>query len=292
MVNNKKEIIIDYMINAPCNLDCPFCYGPNPKMEGSLNKKNKLKLLENFHKNGVTKIVIAGGEPTLSKDLVEVCKKGCELGLGISLQTNGFFQKKLSQVLNYIDWIAIPIDGVSNESQMLMRSSKSHLTNSELALKNVNQFNLCSQRKIHIKVGTVVSKSNLMELMEIAGLLTNYNISVWKLYKIRKRGKGQSFYNENFVEDNQVTNELSKIKSRFPTLNIHYSASEDSKDSYILVDPDSSTYIIAGKQQIKFGELFNKKGEFLEKKFIEILDLSNSDLIYQNISKSFPGWLK
>ena len=163
-MNNYDGFIIEYMINSPCNLSCPFCFGPDPKLNQSLSKDLKLKLIRNLKKNNVKKIIIAGGEPTLEEDIIDVCKLSNSLGIGISLQTNGFYLNVLRDLLEYIDFLALPLDGIHKQSQLKMRTSINHFENTTKALELVSSYNLTAKRRIKVKIGTVLSKFNIDEI--------------------------------------------------------------------------------------------------------------------------------
>jgi MoaA/NifB/PqqE/SkfB family radical SAM enzyme len=87
----QTKIAIDYMINAVCNLNCIFCYGPIFNKNVEMNFNLKLKLMDGLIRNGIRIMVIGGGEPFLSDDLAEFCKISNQKGLKIGIQTNGFF---------------------------------------------------------------------------------------------------------------------------------------------------------------------------------------------------------
>lgn len=282
--------IVDYMINAPCNLKCPFCYGPDPHLKGELSTSGKLELLRNLSLHKVKRIVIAGGEPTLSRDLEEVCSTAHQSGIGVSLQTNAFSLDKITKVLPFLDWIAFPLDGITERSQVIMRTDEKHYDKFTEATALVQAYNNDHAKKVKIKVGTVVSKYNIDELEVIASILSQLSITVWKIYKIRKRGKGEEIFGSFTVADEIVSDKIKSITDQFPALNINYSYQESTSDSYIIIDPDSKTYVISGAHQTDFGKIMDGN-TFLTNKFDEILHFANKDLILNNINKSFPGWL-
>lgn len=286
-----KNIAIDYMINAPCNLKCPFCYGPPPKMKGELNKEQKFHLIKNLKVNGIDKIVIAGGEPLLCDDIYDLLEFASKTGVSIGIQTNGFFLNKLETVLKFVDWIALPLDGISLNAQMKMRTSDEHYSYFLQAIRLIKTHQ--SSRKgnqLKIKVGTVVTKYNVAEIEQIATILAKLNINVWKLYKLRKRGKGNEIFNDYHVVDMEVERIVGIIKSKYPSLNIFYSTDNEISDSYVIIDPDSSTYIIKGDILHNIGRLILDSSTFNIQAWKEILEYTDFQSMATNISKSFPNW--
>lgn len=291
MNNIISKIAIDYMINAPCNLKCPFCYGPNPDMKGELSKQSKILLFDKLRSNGVNKIVIGGGEPTLSNDLYDLIRYGNSIGIGIGLQTNSFFLSKIDLGLQYLDWLAIPFDGISIESQVMMRTNEKHF---EVLLESLNYIKYKKSQgainQLKIKIGTVISKYNIDEIEKMAMILSEYDINVWKLYKVRKRGKGIAIFDEFEVGDEIVNNIVRTIKAKHKNLNIYYSSYSSSIDSYIIIDPDSSTYVIKGLEQHLIGKLISENGNFSQEIWDGIVGICDLNSIITNINKSFPNW--
>ncbi len=287
---NNSDFIIDYMITSRCNLSCDFCYGPTPDSIKELNKEQKIQLIEKLYDIGVTKIIIAGGEPTLSSDLISVCQKAKEYGIGLGLQTNAFFESSLEKVLPYLDWVALPIDGVTTNAQLVMRSSRLHLAKTLNALSLIKDYNQSYEHSVKVKIGTVICQKNFGELERVASILNSYEVDVWKIYQLRKRGKGKHFSSKYFIEDFAISAILKKIMIKFPNLPIYYST--DKNDAYVIIDPDSRTYIINNISTQDFGRLIDGESSSFDKtKFIDIMDMSNEEQIKYNISKSFPGWI-
>ena len=286
-----SQIAIDYMINAPCNLKCPFCYGPNPKMRGELKLQQKITLAKNLKSNNIERIVIAGGEPLLCKDMYGFCEFAHSIGLNLGLQTNAFFKDKLEAILPFLDWVAFPLDGISPAAQLKMRTSDEHLKFFLEALELVKAYRLKNATgSPKIKVGTVLSKYNITEVGEMAKIISSNDISVWKWYKLRERGKATEIFDEFSVSDDIVKNLFKEIKSQFPSLNIYYSTDNVVTDSYVIIDPDSSTYVIKGRGQQQFGRLITETGAFDAGVWAAITAFTDFKAMAGNIQQSFPNW--
>jgi len=75
----RAEIIQDY---APCNQDCIFCNAPPDIPPGLPTEKTRETILQLLN-DGVEKIILSGGEPTLRKDLVDIIRFARENGAKI-----------------------------------------------------------------------------------------------------------------------------------------------------------------------------------------------------------------
>jgi len=288
---NLSDIAIDYMINALCNLSCPFCYGPVLDYKNELSTKMKLILIDSLILHGINFVIISGGEPLLCDDLEEFCRTSYQNGLRIGIQTNGYYIEKLKAILHLLDWVALPLDGIANLSQIKMRTSSKHFFKFSDSISLAIDYKNNNNKALKIKIGTVVSKYNIHELEDMASILSNKNIDVWKLYRIRKRGKGKEVFEAYQVPDKVVLQQLDKIKNRFESLNIYYSSDDIAHDSYIIIDPDSTSYVINGNKENCFGKLFTETEVFDEEVWERIIKYTNLQMNTNNIKHSFPGWI-
>jgi len=98
-----------------CNFDCPYCHNPDlakgcAAYPSRLNDNSILTFLES-HKTFLDGVVISGGEPTLQKDLQDLCEKIKALGYPIKLDTNGSRPQVLQRLVEggLVDYIAMDI---------------------------------------------------------------------------------------------------------------------------------------------------------------------------------------
>ena len=112
-----------------CNHRCAFCaldyVGHRPIF---LNKSAFDMTLLDMANGGVKAVMYAGeGEPTLHPQLAEIVGYTKELGIDVSLTTNGsaMNQKFLSRSLGYISWIKVSIDAGTKETYLKIHRPKS-----------------------------------------------------------------------------------------------------------------------------------------------------------------------
>ena len=98
-----------------CNFDCPYCHNPDlakgcASYPERLADDDILAFLES-HKSFLDGVVISGGEPTLQKDLAELCEKVKSLGYPIKLDTNGSRPQVLQRLVagGLVDYVAMDI---------------------------------------------------------------------------------------------------------------------------------------------------------------------------------------
>ncbi len=102
-----------------CNFTCPYCHNPElargqyptqiPQDQFLAFLAQRRKLLDG--------VVITGGEPTLYKDLPELCQSIRHLGLAVKLDTNGSHPDQLALLLqaDLVDYIAMDIKTVLHQ---------------------------------------------------------------------------------------------------------------------------------------------------------------------------------
>ena len=83
-------------ITYACNLRCGFCYTDSPRRtlqpSPELSDSEWLAVADQLIEIGAIEAVVTGGEPLLREDVtVEVCRRLAEAGLGVTLNSNGWF---------------------------------------------------------------------------------------------------------------------------------------------------------------------------------------------------------
>jgi len=118
----QKNSFIDYpgkiscvLFLRGCNFHCPYCHNPD-LVTGDLSQTPFIKENEIFdflkgRKSLLEGVVITGGEPTLSDDLIPICEKIRSMGFSVKLDTNGSRPEVIEQIirLDAIDYLAMDI---------------------------------------------------------------------------------------------------------------------------------------------------------------------------------------
>lgn len=118
----QKNSFIDYpgkiscvLFLRGCNFHCPYCHNPD-LVTGDISRTPLIKENEIFdflkdRKDLLDGVVISGGEPTLSDDLITICEKIRSLGYAVKLDTNGSRPEVIEQIIRQdaIDYLAMDI---------------------------------------------------------------------------------------------------------------------------------------------------------------------------------------
>jgi pyruvate formate lyase activating enzyme len=118
----QKSSLIDYpgkiscvLFVSGCNFDCPYCHNPDLVKCSSMSHSSlDLTAVYNFlekRKRFLDGVVISGGEPTLQKGLMALCKMIKDMGYPVKLDTNGSRPQVITQLIDegLVDYIAMDI---------------------------------------------------------------------------------------------------------------------------------------------------------------------------------------
>lgn len=117
-----KNSFIDYpgkissvLFMTGCNFNCPYCHNPdlacNRIQEYNFLHEEKIFAFLESRQGLIEGVVITGGEPTLSPELLRLCGKIKKIGYPIKIDTNGsrpaVIKKLIASAL--VDYIAMDI---------------------------------------------------------------------------------------------------------------------------------------------------------------------------------------
>ena len=164
-------------ITNKCNLHCVACYSLDDKR----NKCKDMSLeeikyaLSELKRVGVTKVVFSGGETFLRKDISDMVIYAKEVLniASIDIITNGTVlnRDELVKVANYVDSIAVSIDGYSKENATFIRDEGIF----ETVIKGVETI-----RDIGIKVSILptIHEKNVYNLIDYVNLSKELNVGI------------------------------------------------------------------------------------------------------------------
>ena len=168
MKNNKKygPGMAIWEITLKCNLKCLHCgSSAGDARINELSTKEGLKLLKQLADLGFKGVTLFGGEPFLRRDWLIFSKEIKDLGMKLSVVSNGFVQARtiLSDLVRLeVDSIQIGIDGASESVHDKIRGVDGSFE------KAVEFIRLSKKAGLSIGAITTVSKLNFKELPAIS----------------------------------------------------------------------------------------------------------------------------
>lgn len=116
----QKTTLLDFpgcvactLFSHGCNLRCPFCHNAGLVIRKAENiiGKDELDTFLTKRKGILDGVCLTGGEPLMQSDAVEFIEYLKGFGYKVKLDTNGFFPKRLEEIINkgLVDYIAMDI---------------------------------------------------------------------------------------------------------------------------------------------------------------------------------------
>ncbi|MFX0012664.1 MAG: anaerobic ribonucleoside-triphosphate reductase activating protein [Candidatus Hermodarchaeota archaeon] len=189
-IPNRSTMVI---FTVGCNLSCGFCHNKYLLYKDVGRDIEVPELMEQIKSNMlVSAVSISGGEPTLQKDLMEICREINQFGKYVSVDTNGTKPSAIMELLPYINRIALDLKGPLNNKKLAKITGSQ--VNSDLIIETFNIIN--SYEDIDFEIRTTYVE-NLMKPNDIDKII---------IFLKKKRFRGdfvlqQYQYSEGVGED-------------------------------------------------------------------------------------------
>ena len=188
---------VNWHLISACNYSCRFCFARNlgeqpvPFSEG-------LTILAHLADAGMEKINFAGGEPLLHPSLFDYCRAARDLGMTVSITTNGSLlsQKLIEEHAACIDWLALSVDSASESTEKrLGRGYGQHVQHC------IDLSDTIRAAGIRLKINTTVTQLTWEE--DMADFIKRTSPDRWKVFQmLHIQGE-----NDDAVADLAVTDE-------------------------------------------------------------------------------------
>jgi len=177
-------------ITLQCNSNCIACQMRREKYKEIMQKKERTMQLSDYEKLfgdakkiGLKRVVISGGEPTLSPDCIEIIGLIKGLNLCCILNTNGFNLGKIyKEILNMgIDEVVLSLDSLQSKIHNQLRRCEGLWERAVAALNDLNNFKKEKRFKSRITIRSILTKYFLEDLDQLINFARRYGIDSWKL---------------------------------------------------------------------------------------------------------------
>ncbi len=174
-----NEIYIS--LSDKCNLNCIYCFNKeerhkrlNNNSNSKISKDKIIEVLKEFKSMNGYKVIFTGGEPTLNKELVEICNEVKKIGLETHFITNGTLLNSIDieKLSECVDSFTISLDSViEKELEVLWGNPNTVLENNIfVALEKINEFSL-NKKKLSITIKPIVSAVNINSLSKLVSVI-------------------------------------------------------------------------------------------------------------------------
>jgi len=173
-------------LTLKCNLKCLHCgSSAGIKRSDELSTKEALQLCHDLSDIGSGGIALMGGEVFLRKDWQIISKEIKDLGIVLSIITNGFFnpEKFIPELVKLgTDCLMIGLDGSSAKTQDEIRNVKGSFEKATAFVRAAKKANL------PVGVITTVHKLNLYELPKLLDFVLKEEIT-WQIQEATPIGR-------------------------------------------------------------------------------------------------------
>lgn len=268
-----KLYSICWNITNKCNESCKFCY--RKLCKDNTLEENK-RIIDNLMQISVEKVSFCGGEPLLYDDLFELVKyirqKNSSIKLAITTNGKVINDTLLKKIIENFDWLTLSLDSLDDEINEQIGRGKEHKNKILSLLKKCNN-------QIKIKINTVATKVNKNELISIYQVISQFNISRWKVfrfYPIRKGKENREIFYLNDLDSKEIEQQISNFQNGQKNIKIQYNDFNAFTTSYFNIYPDGS---IENSKDEEIGNL-------LETSIQEILKRKEQELIHHELRKN------
>lgn len=177
---------VNFHFWAPCNMACGYCFATFDDVriglpKGFLPETEVLDVIRALSVAGFDKINFVGGEPSTCPWLDDLIDFSCDLGLTVSLVTNGTLIDRnwLNRMAGKLHWLGLSMDSLTDETNRRIGR-----TVNGLPMSADRYASLCADvhaAGIRLKINTVVNAFNQGE--SLAGFINEAKPERWKIFQ-------------------------------------------------------------------------------------------------------------
>ena len=187
-------------VTGQCNLRCTHCSVGRDQDEPrpSLDTAEVKRVLSNLAASGTRSVTILGGEATIYRpDLPELIKYAGEVGLGISLNTNGIARSivmKLAE-LPALHEMVVSLDGASAAEHDAVRG-RGTFERTTRTLRQLAATPRAQSGELRVKLAHVLSAGNADSAGKIVTLAAELGVSTLSVKHVRIIGRAEDHRGE------------------------------------------------------------------------------------------------
>ena len=167
-----KPSKVTFIATELCNMRCRHCYSWKTRDRRTLSTEVILDAMDELAAwVGEYKLFVAGGEPTIRKDLAEIIRVASEGGCLVSMATNGFLldRKRTEElVVAGLGHVDVALDSLNPEIHDAFRGRTGTQERALRAIEFLDFYRRKHDRQLFINAAAVVSAWNYAELCAMA----------------------------------------------------------------------------------------------------------------------------
>ncbi len=180
--------VVIWNLTKACNLSCMHCYSSSfaGQFDGELAGEEALGVVKNLSDAGVNYLILSGGEPLLRHDLPTIASYAKQLGMYVSLSTNGTLIN--SSMAGHIvdagfDYVGVSLDGARETHDKFRGMSGSYD-------KSVRGIEILKKEGIKTGIRFTLTQFNIDDLKHIFSLVERTEVEKLYLSHLVYSGRG------------------------------------------------------------------------------------------------------
>jgi MoaA/NifB/PqqE/SkfB family radical SAM enzyme len=226
---SKAPSLVSIALTNVCDLACEFCYAP--KSTHQLSSSDLLRWCKELDALGTLEVAFGGGEPTLYRELPELCAAIWEeTELGISITTHGHHLDPdlIARLHGKVSNLRLSVDAPEPIYSTIRGRPLSRIETNVEAINN----------QIPVGVNTVVNSMTLEHLDELAPLVEQWQATDWLLLPETRAGR----FTLTADEWNRFSDWLTANIGRFQ-LNVTYDARPYLSCPFLFTEEPEQDYV-------------------------------------------------
>lgn len=175
-----------------------------------MEDKEFFNCLEKSKLLGCRVINLTGGEPLLNKHWRSFISIAHKMGFAVVLSTNGLLLDFDDPILQYVEEIAIPLDGSCDEVNARYRGT-GHFN----AVNTLIQKYRVSNYHFRLKVGTVLTRENYNDLTNLIPIISDANV-YWRVFFCKNKGFYNHINKDEILDRTEYVKKMNEIHSMIP----------------------------------------------------------------------------
>ncbi len=211
ILNLATPLRVYWDITYACNFKCIHCYSLPPiEPIHELSHEEALALIEDMSGCGVFFLNIAGGEPLLRPDFLELLRAATSHGMRTSFATNGYFvDTELVRQLKplNLDHVLVSLDGATSDTHNYIRQKTDSFE------KAINAVRLLKGADITTFVCMTLTRPAAHEVVDYINLAQELGVDKVGIFHFINMGRGATHAEElmlNNVEYARLINDVER----------------------------------------------------------------------------------
>jgi len=181
-----SPILVNWALTNRCNFSCSYCYSRMEKND-ELSRTQAQKVLKILVDNNVLFLNVGGGEPLLRKDLFELAAYATQLGLNISMNSNGYLLDKSAALMVKkagFNNVGISIDSHEARAHDELRQMPGSYKRAVKAIKFLKETG------VKVFISSVICRINFKEFDKLVSFAKELEVERINLHNYKCSGKG------------------------------------------------------------------------------------------------------